>query len=239
MDDDRHRAQLRYVGQLAFWLFKSIAYFLSYLPGITLLVHFRSAPAAILLVVALLGFGMAGIIFINILISAKRFLIGKVEATSCVTIQSKAGQKFFCSSMLNLMMSTSPFRPMIAGLSPLVSWYYRGMGAKMPSSVFISDRAKLSDHWFTEIGENVSIGGDSLILGHLGHGKEIILGKVVIEEGAVIGAKSIIFPDVHIGRHARVGAGAVVTRGTVIPDGESWAGVPARKVAAKAMRAGA
>ena len=48
---------------------------------------------------------------------------------------------------------------------------------------------------------------------------------VVIQEGAFIGARSIILKGVTVGKHAVVGAGSVVTRN--IPENEIWAGNPA------------
>jgi acetyltransferase-like isoleucine patch superfamily enzyme len=50
--------------------------------------------------------------------------------------------------------------------------------------------------------------------------------EVEIGRGAWLGAHVIVLPGVRIGENAVVGAGAVVTRD--IPDGEIWAGVPAK-----------
>ena len=47
-----------------------------------------------------------------------------------------------------------------------------------------------------------------------------------IEEGVFVGACAIILKGVTIGRHAVIGAGAVVTKD--VPAGEIWAGNPAR-----------
>ncbi|MCX5642464.1 MAG: acyltransferase [Candidatus Omnitrophica bacterium] len=51
---------------------------------------------------------------------------------------------------------------------------------------------------------------------------------VTIGDGADIGCGSIILPGVKIGKGAIIGAGAVVTGD--IPNLETWAGVPARKL---------
>lgn len=50
----------------------------------------------------------------------------------------------------------------------------------------------------------------------------------VIGSGASIGAGSIILPGIIIGEKAMIGAGSVVTHS--VPDGETWAGNPARKL---------
>ncbi|WP_448377193.1 acyltransferase [Fervidobacterium sp.] len=56
----------------------------------------------------------------------------------------------------------------------------------------------------------------------------LVFGKVVIEDGADIGAGSIILPGVRIGKGAVIGAGSVVNKD--VPPYEIWAGVPARKI---------
>lgn len=49
---------------------------------------------------------------------------------------------------------------------------------------------------------------------------------IVIEDGAFIGADSIILKGTHVGKNSIIGAGSVVSG--LIPDNEIWAGNPAR-----------
>lgn len=51
-------------------------------------------------------------------------------------------------------------------------------------------------------------------------------GPIHIKEGAWIGSFAIVLGGVTIGKHAVIGAGAVVTKD--VPDYQVWAGVPAR-----------
>lgn len=53
-------------------------------------------------------------------------------------------------------------------------------------------------------------------------------GDIIIGSNVWIGAHVTILPGVTIGDRAVIGAGAVVTRS--IPAGETWAGIPARKI---------
>jgi len=57
------------------------------------------------------------------------------------------------------------------------------------------------------------------------------LRETIIKDGASIGAGSVIRCGVTIGKNAGVGAGSVVLKD--IPDGEVWAGNPARKIESK------
>lgn len=50
--------------------------------------------------------------------------------------------------------------------------------------------------------------------------------KTIVRKGASIGARAVILPGLEIGENAMIGAGSVVTRN--IPQGEIWAGNPAR-----------
>jgi acetyltransferase-like isoleucine patch superfamily enzyme len=122
---------------------------------------------------------------------------------------------------------------MTTGISLLASWFFRGMGARMPESTFLGLETIVKDPWFIEMGEHVSTGSGVLILGHITYEKGLFLGKVIIGDHVVIGVRSLIFPDVQIGNRAKIGAGSVVLRGTRIPEGETWAGVPAKKVQRK------
>lgn len=55
-------------------------------------------------------------------------------------------------------------------------------------------------------------------------------GGVRVGRGAYLGMNSAVHPGVRIGAGAVVGMGAVVLAD--VPDGETWAGVPARRIAA-------
>ena len=57
-----------------------------------------------------------------------------------------------------------------------------------------------------------------------------ICGDVTIGDRVLIGAGATICDRVTIGSDATIGAGAVVLPETIVPDGETWVGVPARRV---------
>src|ERR1051326_5307760 len=192
--EKRQLRTLRLGGALAYSSFKGILYFLSFLGPVLVLDHYRRLPVAVLLAIAIVGYGVAAVTFIALLVLTKKFLIGPIEVSGRVTIHDPGVKKWFLATLLSFVLDSSPFRSTALFLSLFATWYYRGMGARMPPSTLIGGRALIREPWFLEVGENVSIGGDCLILGHRGEGKNIIIGRVIIEDGAVIGARAIIFP---------------------------------------------
>ena len=94
-----------------------------------------------------------------------------------------------------------------------------------------------SAHHRLEIGEDTMIGAGCYLIteNHVTTQKDIpyrkqgfVGGDVFIGSNVWLGCHVTILPGVSIGDHAIVGAGAVVTKN--IPPGETWAGIPARKI---------
>jgi carbonic anhydrase/acetyltransferase-like protein (isoleucine patch superfamily) len=74
-------------------------------------------------------------------------------------------------------------------------------------------------------------GGFPLLIGAdvtVGHGA--ILHACTIDDACLIGMHATVLDGVRIGRHAMIGAGAVVTPGKTVGEGELWLGNPARCV---------
>lgn len=70
----------------------------------------------------------------------------------------------------------------------------------------------------THIGSNVTIAHQAVV-----HG-------CTLHDNVMIGIGAVVLDDVVVESNSIVAAGAVVTKGTRIPGGTVWAGVPARKV---------
>lgn len=112
--------------------------------------------------------------------------------------------------------------------SPFNLIFYRLMGMKIGAGSIINT-SFISDPSLIEIGRRVTLGGSVTLVAHYGQGGYLVLAPVSIGDGATIGLKSTIMGGVRIGRKAKILPNSVVLPNTVVPDGETWGGVPARK----------
>ena len=109
-----------------------------------------------------------------------------------------------------------------------------GSYTKIQNDVKLGNNVIVSSHSFicsfVDIEDDVFIGHGVITINDLNPpsrkrtGKEDEWKKTLIKKGAIIGSGAILFP-VTIGRYAKVGAGAVVTKN--VPDGAIVIGNPA------------
>lgn len=149
-------------------------------------------------------------------------------------IRKREAVRWIVGESLMLIVHRSFLRGYLDDLGPQRYLFYRLVGAKIDRTFFLGGEARILDPWALEVGSNVIIGAFSVICGHSIEGHELTVKPVVVHDGATIGVRSVILPGVEIGADAIVGAGALVTKDTVIPGGEVWAGVPAKRIGAVA-----
>ena len=90
-----------------------------------------------------------------------------------------------------------------------------GPGTKMGHFAYIGD---------AEIGAGVNIGAGTITCNYDGEKKN----PTTIGEGAFIGSDTMLVAPVRVGKRARTGAGAVVTKN--VPDDTLAVGMPARAI---------
>jgi hypothetical protein len=112
--------------------------------------------------------------------------------------------------------------------TPFNVFFYRYMGMKVGSRVEINT-TNISDPAYITLEDGVTIGGSVSLLAHYAMGGYLIISPVVIRKKATIGLRAIIMGGVEIGEGAKVLPNSVVMPKTIIPAGETWAGVPARR----------
>ncbi len=115
--------------------------------------------------------------------------------------------------------------------TPFNLFFYRRMGMKIGRDVHINS-SNLSDPLMITIEDRVTVGGSVVIIAHYAMSGFLIVSPVVIRKGANLGLHAKILGGVEIGEGARILPGSVVMPKTVVPAGETWGGIPARKIEA-------
>jgi acetyltransferase-like isoleucine patch superfamily enzyme len=107
---------------------------------------------------------------------------------------------------------------------------YRLCGAKVGKGATFGLGAMMDIFWpeLIEIGENTLVGYNTVILAHELLQGEYRTGKVQIGNRVMIGANCTILPGIKIGDGASVSAMTLVN--CDIPAGQTWEGVPARRL---------
>ena len=113
--------------------------------------------------------------------------------------------------------------------TPWYNVYLNLLGARVGEGVMINSKY-IHDHSLLTIGEGTIIGGDAVISCHAAEKGKLVLDPIRIGKKCLIGQKCTLMPGVEVGDGAVVGAQAMVLKGTKIPPGTVWVGIPARQL---------
>lgn len=86
------------------------------------------------------------------------------------------------------------------------------------------------EHSLVDIGENVIIGNNSEVWGHMIEGGQITIKRVRIGNNVTIGAKSVIMPGVEVGQGTIIGACSLVPKNKKLEPNSLYVGTPVRKI---------
>ena len=111
---------------------------------------------------------------------------------------------------------------------PLMRMVYLALGARLGPNTYSS--GTILDPTLTFIGANTIIGQDAVLFSHAIEGRHVSHASIRIGDNVTIGANSVIMSGVNIGDGAIIAASAAVPKGTQIGPGEVWGGVPARRL---------
>jgi acetyltransferase-like isoleucine patch superfamily enzyme len=125
------------------------------------------------------------------------------------------------------------FLPFVT-LTPFGIWFLEAMGMKIGRHAFINTEY-ISDPQLLTIGEDAALGGSVRIFAHYGGGGNLVVSPVVIGDRATIGLAATVMGDVRVGPDATVLPHSVLLPGSRVGAGETWGGVPARRISREQM----
>lgn len=139
---------------------------------------------------------------------------------------------FYIWNLQGYLCFTNLFLQYDFGILPMQmkKFFYQLLGAKMGKGM-IPIYGKLINPAFITIEEGVVIGPDATVDAlAVMPGNKLVIGKVHLKKGVLIGTKAAVGPWVTIGENSIVSVMSMVPMFTQIPANEVWAGVPAKKV---------
>jgi len=205
-----------------------LVYALSLMGPLYLLWQARALDFPWLVLLGVILWPLTGILFGALLVILARGLVWKWPRGR-ILLGSPRAMAWFVLDRIMKIMFRSPFRALLEANALLRLLFYRGMGAKVDWTLIIGQGVKLTEPWLVTLGHHVLLGDNSHLASHKVEGSVVTLEEIVIGDETVVGAGAIVFPGCRIGKNVTVGAKSTVSRRTVIPDGEVWVGVPAKK----------
>jgi len=114
-------------------------------------------------------------------------------------------------------------------ISPIKVVFLKMIGCQIGKNVVLAGDEWIFDPYVTEIGDNTTIGGRSIIAGHIGEG-HLIVKKITIGKNVLVGGECFIMPGVIIEDNVIVGAKSLVLKDQILEKGKFYAGVPAKEI---------
>ena len=113
--------------------------------------------------------------------------------------------------------------------SPLWSWYLRLNGARVGRLVWVNSLSVM-DHNLLEFGDNVVVGADVHLSGHIVERGMLKTARVTLGPGTVIGTGSVVGIGVTTGPDVQIGALSVIPKHTTLEGHASYAGIPVQRL---------
>ena len=114
--------------------------------------------------------------------------------------------------------------------TPLLPLYFRLLGAKIGKNCLI-DTSHLCSTDLITLGDNVSIGSESQLLGYKVENGMLVLGRVEIGEGSFVGIHSTLGVNTKMGANSALDDQSMLPDGETIQPGEKRKGSPAKTFA--------
>lgn len=181
----------------------------------------RNTPYGMLwgVVVFLLAYGIYSMLLLALIRRVRPYPVGRFNMDSPAFVYWKL-------NAVIVDLAQKALRPFATVFTETL--IHAGFGARMGKQTAVG--GVLRDHPLLEIGDNATIGQDSVITAHAITHDEIVLEPIKIGRGAVVGINCVVMPGVDLGEGAVLAPGGVATIGTKILPYELWGGIPARKL---------
>ncbi|HEY7727159.1 MAG TPA: DapH/DapD/GlmU-related protein [Candidatus Eisenbacteria bacterium] len=212
---------------LLYLLFQFLVVGVALIPAVLFVKIFWQHGSLVLLALAFaVGYLLFGLTFLLIVILVKHATFFRSREGDYPFISLYAIRWAFVGSLAGLakILILGHLKGM-----PILNGFYRAMGAKIGRDVLINT-CNMFDFDLLEIGDGTFIGGDAVVIGHLGEDGLLKIRPVRIGKRCVVGQSSVVFPGATMEDGSVLGALSLLPKGRTLPAGTVWGGSPLREI---------
>jgi len=215
------------LASLLYLVFQFLVVGAALLPAVLFVKIFWSSGSPLLLALAFgIGYLIFGLAYL-VLVIVIRHLIGfRSREGDYPFVSSYAIRWAFLGSLVGLAKIL--ILDHIKGM-PLLNAFFRMMGARIGRNVLINT-SNIFDFDLIEIGDNAFVGGDAVIIGHVGERGVLKIRPVRIGPRCTVGQSSVVFPGAIMEEGSVLGALSLLPKGKTLPAGTVWGGNPLREI---------
>jgi len=208
-------------------VFQFLVVGLALLPAVLFVKLFWPSGSPLLLAFALgVGYLIFGLAYLVLVILIRHLIGFRSREGDYPFISSYAIRWAFLGSLVGLakLLILDHLKGM-----PVLNAFFRMMGARIGRNVLINS-CNLFDFDLIEIGDDSFIGGDAVIIGHVGERGLLKIRPVRIGARCTVGQSSVVFPGATMEEGSVLGALSLLPKGKTLPAGTVWGGNPPREI---------
>lgn len=208
-------------------IFQFLVVGLALLPAVLFVKIFWSSGSPLLLAFAFgIGYLIFGLAYLVLVILIRHIIRFRSREGDYPFISSYAIRWAFLGSLVGLAKILILYH--IKGM-PVLNAFFRMMGARIGRNVLINT-SNIFDFDLIEIGDNAFVGGDAVIIGHVGERGVLRIRPVRIGPRCTVGQSSVVFPGAIMEEGSVLGALSLLPKGKTLPAGTVWGGNPLREI---------
>jgi len=215
------------VASFLYLVFQFLVVGMALLPAVLFVKLFWASASPLLLAFALgIGYLIFGLAYLVLVILIRHLIRFRSREGDYPFISSYAIRWAFLGSLVGLakIVILNHIRGM-----PVLNAFFRMMGARIGRNVLINT-SNIFDFDLIEIGDSAFIGGDAVIIGHVGERGLLRIRPVRIGPRCTIGQSSVVFPGATMEEGSVLGALSLLPKGKTLPAGTVWGGNPLREI---------
>jgi len=218
---------------LIYLVFQFLVVGLALLPAVLFVRIFWERGSLPLLALAFgVGYLIFGLTYLVLVVVVKWLVLGRVRAGEYPFVSPYSIRWAFVGSLVNL--AKLAILNHLLGM-PILVTFYRLMGMRVGRNVTFNT-CNVFDFDLIEIGDHSFVGGDAVVIGHVGESGMLKLRPVKIGSGCTVGQSSVVFPGTTMEDRSILGAMSLLPKGKVLPAGSVWGGNPLQEIRRESSR---